>query len=106
MKKWTIMVAINKNYGNLESQKGYSEPLGDELIVSLMSLYDLKTCQAALMSLWDLTDDNFQILLMRIFEGFTYEQIGDILDCSPLSAKDQYHEAKQALQKKFKLRCP
>jgi RNA polymerase sigma-70 factor (ECF subfamily) len=79
--------------GGLESREGIFEPLpgdGDERRVEIET------------ALAQLPAEQREVLVLKIWEELTFEQIGELLDISPHTAASRYRYALAALRKELK----
>ncbi len=70
-------------------------------VEGLTHLLETELAEAITRAMAGLKESYRHILVLRVYQGFSYEEIGQILSCSPLAAKVLFHRAKQALKKKL-----
>jgi len=87
------LVREEKADGGLDEREGIFDPLpgdGDERRVEIES------------ALQRLPDEQREVLVLKIWEELTFEQIGEMLDISPNTAASRYRYALGALRKQLK----
>ncbi len=67
----------------------------------LTRLIQQELSEAIMLAMDSLKESHRTILILRLYQNLSYDEIAEILTCSSLSAKAQFYRAKQVLRKKL-----
>jgi RNA polymerase sigma-70 factor (ECF subfamily) len=100
---WLYRIARNKAYQELRRKKQLSK-LDENLSVTDEKGNDAFTCEDAekvRSSLTKLRPEHKEVLILRFLEQMSYQDIAEILACSPGTVRSRIYYAKAALKKEM-----
>jgi len=103
MSSWLHRIVVHRSINLLKSKKLIRTDAEPEIAEDMDPLEDAEdlTLQVEQIrrAVMDLPTDYRTVLSLHLFEGYDHEEIASILGIAPVSARSQYHRARNALLK-------